>query len=616
MKKQILDILFSEHYSKFSVMLIDFSIIIISFLIIDLIIFEPNHDYIYLNIFFSGLLFIIIGNLFKIYNSVLRYFNYSDFKKVLYSSLFTILIIHFYNFLIINFIIEKFLIQLFIIISVTIAYRLFVKSYYVVINKNEGVNTFIIGAGESGVILKRSLYSDYRYNVVGFIDDDKYKIGRSIDGVLVYDFEKNIQKLIFDKEIKKIIFSTNKFTSKRRKHFFKIFKELNIQVFDLSNSTRWINNKPSSANLKKIKIEDFLSRPEITINWKKNLDFYKNKTVLITGAAGSIGSEIVRQLLVFDPKKIIIIDNNETAVFNLINEVSEFKNIEFHLLSTTDIVNCERIFQLNKIDYLFHAAAYKHVPILEKNAKNGVYNNIIGTINFMNLSIKYSISKFLLVSTDKAVNPSSVMGASKRICELLCSIKSNPNSTEFITTRFGNVLGSNGSVIPIFSKQIENGGPITLTHKDVTRYFMTIPEASKLVVEACRLGVTNQVFLFDMGDPIKIMDLAKQMISSYGYVYGKDIEIKITGLRPGEKLYEELLIKKEKLLPSSNKYIFICEKEIVSDDVKKLINNLSKDLKDPLIRNSQIVESMKNILPEFISKNSMYSTFDNEESIV
>ena len=351
MKKQILDILFSEHYSKFSVMLIDFSIIIISFLIIDLIIFEPNHDYIYLNIFFSGLLFIIIGNLFKIYNSVLRYFNYSDFKKVLYSSLFTILIIHFYNFLIINFIIEKFLIQLFIIISVTIAYRLFVKSYYVVIIKNEGVNTFIIGAGESGVILKRSLYSDYRYNVVGFIDDDKYKIGRSIDGVLVYDFEKNIQKLIFDKEIKKIIFSTNKFTSKRRKHFFKIFKELNIQVFDLSNSTRWINNKPSSANLKKIKIEDFLSRPEITINWKKNLDFYKNKTVLITGAAGSIGSEIVRQLLVFDPKKIIIIDNNETAVFNLINEVSEFKNIEFHLLSTTDIVNCERIFQLKLIIY-------------------------------------------------------------------------------------------------------------------------------------------------------------------------------------------------------------------------------------------------------------------------
>ena len=613
--EKIYEILYSENSSRLFTIVIDFFAVNISLLLVNLYISEFSDNTLY--ILLHGFLFILFAYILKIYNSILRYFNFFDFKKVILACILTVFFIVPYDIYYSIFSFDLIIIKLFILFSVTISYRLIIKSHYNETRINSGNNTLIIGAGNNGITLKRSFYSNYNHNVIGFIDDDHSKIGRSIDGVLVYNFEDNIEKVIIENNVKKIIFSTQKITSKRKDLFVKVFKKFNIEIFNLGKPSSWINNKPSLSNLKKIRIEDLLSRSEITISINENLNYYKNKTILITGGAGSIGSEIVRQLLVFKPKKIIIIDNNETSVFHLSNELSVYNNIEFNLLSVTSLKNCETIFKSNKINYVFHAAAFKHVPILEQNPKFGVSNNIIGTINCMELSIKYGVSKFLLVSTDKAVRPTSIMGASKRICELICASKTiSGNFTEFITTRFGNVLGSNGSVIPIFTKQIESGGPITLTHEDITRYFMTIPEASKLVVEACRLGNTNQVFLFDMGKPIKIFDLATQMISLYGYTLNKDIEIKIVGLRPGEKLHEELLIEEEKLIASSNKYIFICEKEIVSSNTSELIDNLIKDLLDPLTDNYDIVRLMKTIVPEFKSNNSIYSEIDNEKNII
>lgn len=382
----------------------------------------------------------------------------------------------------------------------------------------------------------------------------------------------------------------------------------------------WEDVNQISNQLKNFDIEDLLERSPIILDNLSISSQIKGKTVLITGAAGSIGSEIVRQIVTFTPHNIIILDQAESPLHTLNLEISEFSEkikIKTVLADIKDYNEIERVFEKFKPDFVYHAAAYKHVPMMEENPSQAIFTNVIGTKNLADLSSKYLVEKFVMISTDKAVNPSSVMGASKRIAEkyvqslnyYLVNPKKN-NSTKFITTRFGNVLGSNGSIVPLFTKQIQEGGPITITHPEIIRYFMTIPEACQLVLEAGAMGNGGEIYIFNMGDPVKIIDLAKKMIRLAGFTPDKEIKIKIIGLRPGEKLYEELLNDTSKTLPTHNTNIMIAQEQL--DDfelINQSINELIKSAKSE--SNENIVSKMKFIVPEFKSMNSVFETLDS-----
>jgi FlaA1/EpsC-like NDP-sugar epimerase len=365
--------------------------------------------------------------------------------------------------------------------------------------------------------------------------------------------------------------------------------------------------------LKQINIEDLLEREPISLDSSVVRQQLKNKTVLVTGAAGSIGSEIVRQISAYEPKKVLLLDQAETPLHSLELELSEkclFNDYEIIIGDICNVSRMTRIFEKHHIDIIYHAAAYKHVPMMESNPVEAIHNNVVGTRTVADLAVKYNVGKFIMISTDKAVNPTNIMGTSKRIAELYCQALDNVSNTSFITTRFGNVLGSNGSAIPLFKKQIDQGGPVTVTHPEVTRFFMTIPEACQLVLEASAMGKGGEVFIFDMGKSIKIADVARNMIRLSGLEVGKDIEIKYTGLRPGEKLYEELLCTTENTLPTYHPKIMIAK--VISmdfDSVSNCINQFEKLIKNQ--NNLEIVKLMKKMVPEFKSQNSVYEVLDN-----
>jgi FlaA1/EpsC-like NDP-sugar epimerase len=383
--------------------------------------------------------------------------------------------------------------------------------------------------------------------------------------------------------------------------------------------TDWEDQKQISNQLKNFDIEDLLHRKPIVLDSKTISSQINGKTVLITGGAGSIGSEIVRQVIHFSPHKIIILDQAESPLHNLQLEVSDLaKKVKIRtvLADVKNFEEMEYVFETYKPDYVYHAAAYKHVPLMEENPAQAIFTNVIGTKNLADLSSHYKVEKFVLISTDKAVNPSSVMGASKRIAEkyvqsLNYHLIQSPssNTTKFITTRFGNVLGSNGSIVPLFTKQIQEGGPLTITHPEIIRYFMTIPEACQLVLEAGAMGNGGEIYIFDMGEPVKIIDLAKKMIRLAGFVPDNEIKIKIIGLRPGEKLYEELLNDTSKTLPTHNEKIMIGQEQFDDfEEVNVLISQLITTAKKST--NAEIVGLMKKIVPEFKSMNSVFETLD------
>ncbi|TDT44763.1 FlaA1/EpsC-like NDP-sugar epimerase [Maribacter spongiicola] len=495
-----------------------------------------------------------------------------------------------------------------------VASRFVFKSFYNRMNSNIKVtkNIIIYGAGDSGVLTHSAIAnnSKSRYKVIGYIDRDAKKIGKNINGVPVFGRKTLTEAFIVKNNISEIIFSIQNIDSRKLRKTVEGLVDLPIIVKIVPPIEDWINGELKVSQIKQVQIEDLLDRAPITIKNSKIAMELMNKTVMVTGGAGSIGSEIVRQICNYGYKSLIVIDSAESALYDL---QQELKQNGFHnfIPIVTDIRDKNRmnaLFGEHSPNVVFHAAAYKHVPLMEYNSYEAIKINIGGTKNVADLSIIHGVEKFVFVSTDKAVNPTNVMGATKRIAELYISCMQKENKTKFITTRFGNVLGSNGSVIPLFRKQIENGGPLTLTHKDITRYFMTIPEASQLVLEAGAMGEGGEIFIFDMGESVKIFDLAKNMIKLSGLRYPEDIDIKITGLRPGEKLYEELLANGENTLPTYHQKIKISKvRDVEYSKVRSKIDELCIT---NMFFSGNTVKLMKEIVPEYVSKNSDFCELD------
>ncbi|MFN6075679.1 MAG: polysaccharide biosynthesis protein [Fluviicola sp.] len=481
-------------------------------------------------------------------------------------------------------------------------------------NKGESVRIAIYGAGISGIITKRSLEKDQRmnYEIIGFFDDDAKLSGSRIEGETVFPTSK-LAEVHKKEKIDQIIVAIQKPDADNVRLIVNTCLELNIAVKKVPSLKNWVNGEFSTNQISKVNIDDLLGRKPIVLNQENISNELKDQVVLVTGGAGSIGSGLIRQILSYEPKRLILLDQAESPAYELEQELKGTENFERLEVVIGDIRNFERmkkLFELLKPNWVFHAAAYKHVPLMEDNPSEAIRTNIFGTNNLVDLSIQFNVHKFVMVSTDKAVNPTNVMGASKRIAEMIAQKTNQIGKTQFITTRFGNVLGSNGSVIPLFKKQIEQGGPITVTDERITRFFMTIPEACQLVLEAGVMGKGGEIFVFDMGDSVKIVDLAKNMIRLSGLELGKDIEIVFTGLRPGEKLYEELLNDAEKTIATHHPKIMKAMEREGESSLYNQIDDLIKHVNCE--SNHELVKRMKQIVPEFISNNSTFSELDKD----
>ena len=496
-----------------------------------------------------------------------------------------------------------------------VSYRVFIKIAYAEFSKPHSNQTkvMIFGAGEAAVITKKALEaeSNARVKVYGFFDDNIKKANTRIDGVKVFSSDK-LQEILADKNIQQLILAIQDLSPIRKKELVDICIAENVEVLNVPPVNKWINGELSLKQIRSVKINDLLGRDIINISIEPIKKDLKGKIVLISGAAGSIGSEIVKQVSAFDPKQLLLIDQAESPLFQLeLDQSAEYNHINslFILADIGDKKRMESIFERYQPDYVFHAAAYKHVPMMEKNPMEAIRVNVLGTRNMANISVANNVEKFVMISTDKAVNPTNVMGASKRFAEIYVQSLNATSTTQFITTRFGNVLGSNGSVIPLFEKQIANGGPLTVTHPDITRFFMTIPEACRLVLEAGSMGKGGEIFVFDMGNSVKIVDLAKRMIRLSGLELDKDIRIEYTGLRPGEKLFEELLNKEENTTGTHHHKILIANiRYYEKDGVDKAVSLLKEALnrQDTL----ELVKILKEVIPEYKSENSEFSSLD------
>lgn len=505
--------------------------------------------------------------------------------------------------------------------------RLLVKSIYenILGSFKTNVSVIIYGAGYLGLMVKNTLMKDKKkkYEILCFVDDNPQKINKTIEGVKVISRKEAINNYIKDYKgsAVEVIFAIQSIPPTTKTKIVEEFLSNEVTIKTIPPISQWMDGELNINQIQHIKIEDLLEREAISINNRLVKQFITDKKVLVTGAAGSIGSELVRQLIKFSPSKLVLIDQAESALYDLETELIRMDiggvlpNIRVEILNVSSEKSVEKLFREERPQVVFHAAAYKHVPLMEKNPYNAVKVNVFGTKNVANLSSKYGVEKFVMVSTDKAVNPTNVMGATKRLAEMYVQGLNtyHGNSTRFIITRFGNVLGSNGSVIPLFKKQIEVGGPITVTHPDIIRYFMTIPEACQLVLEAGTMGKGGEVYVFDMGEPVKIVDLAKKMVQLSGLVLDRDIKIVFTGLRPGEKLFEELLHSNENTIPTYHNKIMIAK--VVAEDFDMLSTAFQKlETIISKMDNVEIVMALKKLIPEYVSNNSVYEKLDKLES--
>ena len=557
----------------------------------------------------------------KIHKGLVRYTSTQDLRRILLASIIASLI-----FLILSLIRKKFLDDYYLFpmsilimefifsLSFIVGSRFVIKLLYLesIKSKQTKENVLIYGAGTMGMITKRTIENDTRNNqvVLGFIDSNEKLVGNRIDGQQIYSPEKIIE-LQKQLSITSLIVSIRNPAADQLKKVIENCFEAGIKVQKVPDPKTWVNGELSALQIVKIPIEDLLGRAPIALNQEKMQANLSDKIILVTGAAGSIGSGLVLELLRHNPKKIILLDQAETPLYDLENQLRQIESktqLEFVIGDICSLERMQKLFETFFPQIIFHAAAYKHVPMMENNPSEAIQTNILGTKHLVDLACLHNVQKFIFISTDKAVNPTNVMGASKRIAEMYAQQKNKLGATQFITTRFGNVLGSNGSVIPLFQKQIEKGGPVTVTDERVTRFFMTIPEACQLVLEAFAMGEGGEIFVFDMGESIKIIDLAKKMVQLSGLELDKDISIKIIGLRPGEKLYEELLADDENTMATHHPKILIAKTRDNSSKLSQEIDALTALFVQQ--DNREIVRKMKEIVPEFISQNSTFEKLD------
>ncbi|QZK89605.1 polysaccharide biosynthesis protein [Flavobacterium sp. CHNK8] len=646
--------LFREYYSNLNLRLnihnlgylprwiivsIDLVVLILSFFFTYLIFKGTGLDYVltsHSGWYFASLLLcnIFFFWLFRTYSGIIRHSSNIDAVKLLFSQI-SVLVI----FLIVNFFFEfaqgeKVFLNTALFINIVLSfcglflYRVIVKQtfeLYFSENKNTNlIRTVIYGTDANAISVANALKFETptRFKIVGFIDKNNQNASKRMLDLPILVQKKKLPAMMRSVGATSVILADKALTREEQIVIVDQCLEYNLKVFTVPLISDWENQREISQKVKTIQIEDLLERKPIVLDNKSISKQLKDKVVLISGAAGSIGSEIVRQVLTFNPKKVIILDQAETPLHHLQLETDAISTDAKIRTVIADIRNREAmdvVFKTYKPHVVFHAAAYKHVPLMEDNPCQAIFTNVKGTKNLADLACAYNVKKFVMVSTDKAVNPSNVMGASKRIAEkyvqslhLKNQQEKGEQATKFITTRFGNVLGSNGSVVPLFTKQIAAGGPVTITHKDIIRYFMTIPEACQLVLEAGAMGKGGEIYIFDMGKPVKIIDLARKMIKLAGFIPERDIKIQVVGLRPGEKLYEELLNDTSKSLPTYHSKIMIAQElqeeyETLHQDVSDLIHIAEG------YTNDAMVAQMKKIVPEFKSMNSTFETLDTVE---
>jgi FlaA1/EpsC-like NDP-sugar epimerase len=628
--------------SRYLILAIDGGIVVISFVIACILRFNLKvsdvnwalYKYYLLTLFISRLLCFIY---FRSYSGIVRHTSVEDtsliFKAITLSSFLTIVTSSLLTYTTDNYLfyipISILIIEYFISLFLMVASRFLVKDIYKTLIANapgEKVDVLIYGAGALGILTKNTLLRNRykKYNIIGFIDDNASLNFKTVEGVQVYPESEAIHRFIKDRTDTnlEVVLAIQHIKPHRKNEIIENFLKQDVVVKVVSSVYEKITDQQlKSSEIRPIRIEDLLEREPIQIDNQNISLLLAGKIAIVTGAAGSIGSEIARQLVRFRPKTLLLLDQSESGLYDLENELKqhfrqyldESTEIVVQVADITDEIRMRYILGHYRPQFIFHAAAYKHVPLMEEHPYEAVKVNVFGSKIVADLAVEMGVTKFVMISTDKAVNPTNVMGATKRLAEMYVqSLNNRFNSTRFITTRFGNVLGSNGSVVPLFQKQIQAGGPLTVTHPEVIRYFMTISEACQLVLEAGSMGKGGEIFVFDMGEPVKIADLAQKMIKLSGLRLGKDIKIQYTGLRPGEKLYEELLSDKEHTLPTYHPKIQIAQ--VDTQAFLEIANSLI-ELKRILKKGDKalLVNNLKIIVPEFISNNSIYETLDDLE---
>jgi FlaA1/EpsC-like NDP-sugar epimerase len=625
-----------NYLPRWIILSIDFGVLIASCLFSFLLFRGTGLNFVLTPYWKELLFFFLVMNvfsfwLFRTYSGIIRHSSYIDAVKLLFSQV-SILVF----FLIFNLIYEwnfedKAFLNTALFVNTVFTfcglflYRVIVKRtfelYFSDSSKNKLVRVIIYGTDANAISVANALNFETpaRFKVIGFVDHNNQNTSKRMLDLPILAQKKKLPALLRSIGAEGVIIADKSLSKDEQIQIVDQCLEFNYKVFTVPLITNWENQKEISQKIKNIQIEDLLDRKPIILDDKSITKQLKGKTVLITGAAGSIGSEIVRQVLSFEPAKLIMVDQAETPLHDLTLETNALE-------SSTDIFSViadvrsrkamESVFAAYQPQVVYHAAAYKHVPLMEENPAQAIITNVKGTKNLADLSCKYGADKFVMVSTDKAVNPSNVMGASKRIAEKYVQSlqwkqkqQNNGAATKFITTRFGNVLGSNGSVVPLFTKQIADGGPLTITHKDIIRYFMTIPEACQLVLEAGAMGNGGEIYIFDMGKPVKIYDLAEKMIKLAGFIPNVDIKIDIVGLRPGEKLYEELLNDNSKTIPTHHEKIMIAQE--IEEEFEELHQDIIELISGSVVYNNEaIVAQMKKIVPEYKSMNSAFEVLD------